>query len=111
LDAVGGLSARETDRSVLRLSLAEREEISIGLRTEQTMAAIARRLQRAPSTISREIANNGGRRRYRAAAADRAAQRRARRPKIAKLAHRSSCVTRSSRCLICAGRRSRSPRH
>jgi IS30 family transposase len=71
----------------LRLSLAEREEISIGLRTEQKVAVIARRLKRASSTISREIANNGGPQRYRAAAADRAAQRRARRPKIAKLAH------------------------
>jgi transposase, IS30 family len=89
LDSVGGVSPRETGRSVLRLSLAEREEISIGLRTQQSMAGIARRLNRAPSTISREVSHNGGRRRYRAAAADRAAERRARRPKIAKLAHRS----------------------
>jgi IS30 family transposase len=87
LNSVGGLSPRETGRSALRLSLAEREEISIGLRTEQKVAVIARRLKRASSTISREIANNGGPQRYRAAAADRAAQRRARRPKIAKLAH------------------------
>jgi IS30 family transposase len=89
LNSVGGIGPREKGRSALRLSLAEREEISIGLRTGQSLAVIARRLKRAPSTISREISNNGGRRRYRAAAADRAADRRARRPKVAKLAHRS----------------------
>jgi IS30 family transposase len=74
---------------VLRLSLAEREEISIGLQTDESMCAIGRRLSRSPSTISREVANNGGRRRYRAAAADRAADLRACRPKVAKLAHHS----------------------
>ncbi len=41
---------------------------------------------RAPSTISRELARNGGRHRYRAHHADRAAVRRARRPKPSKLA-------------------------
>jgi len=40
----------------------------------------------AASTISREVNHNGGRRRYRATTADRAAYRRAKRPKIAKLA-------------------------
>jgi len=89
LDLVGGIGPRQTGRSALRLSLAEREEISIGLQTDESMCAVARRLRRSPSTISREVANNGGRRRYRAAAADRAADRRACRPKVAKLAHRS----------------------
>jgi transposase, IS30 family len=89
LDLVGGIGPRETGRSVLRLSLAEREEISIGLQTDESMCAIGRRLSRSPSTISREVANNGGRRRYRAAAADRAADLRACRPKVAKLAHHS----------------------
>jgi IS30 family transposase len=89
LDSVGGIAPRETGRSALRLSLAEREEISIGLQTDESMCAVARRLRRSSSTISREVANNGGRRRYRAAAADRAADRRACRPKVAKLAHRS----------------------
>jgi transposase, IS30 family len=86
LNSVGGIGPRQTARSALRLSLSEREEISIGLRTEQSLSVIAGRLKRSPSTISREVANNGGRRRYRAAAADAAADRRARRPKIAKLA-------------------------
>jgi IS30 family transposase len=41
---------------------------------------------RAPSTICRAVNGNGGRRAYRALIADRAARRRARRPKVAKLA-------------------------
>jgi IS30 family transposase len=72
-------------RSPLRLSLTEREEISRGLAGGQSLRTIAARLGRAPSTISREIAGNGGRKRYRACAADRAALRRMRRPKAAKL--------------------------
>ncbi|MFF7082170.1 transposase [Streptomyces lavendulae] len=47
---------------------------------------MARRLGRAASTVSREIARNGGRERYRAAPADIEAYQRARRPKAAKLA-------------------------
>ena len=43
-------------------------------------------MDRPPSTISREVATNGGRRRYRACPADKAAVRRARRPKRSKLA-------------------------
>jgi IS30 family transposase len=48
--------------------------------------AIARRLGRSPSTISREIVRNGGRRNYRATRAEQAAWDRARRPKSNKLA-------------------------
>jgi len=47
---------------------------------------IARRLGRAPSTVCREVAANGGGGRYRACAADRRAVRLMRRPKPAKLA-------------------------
>lgn len=68
------------------LSLAEREEISRGIARDETFRRIARRLGREPSTISREVANNGGRERYRAHVADAAARERARRPKTAKLA-------------------------
>ena len=71
--------------SALRLSLAEREEISRGLAVGDSMRGIARRLGRAASTVSREVAVNGGRARYRAAAAHRASRHRARRPKPAKL--------------------------
>jgi IS30 family transposase len=77
---------RESERSPLRLSLAEREEISRGLAGGESLRAIARRLGRASSTVSREVAANGGRRRYRACRADKAAVRRMRRPKVSKLA-------------------------
>ena len=62
LNSVGGMPARGTNRSKLRLSLAEREEISRSLRAGESYRAIARRLKRAPSTISREVNGNGGRR-------------------------------------------------
>ena len=77
---------REPDRSPLRLSPAEREEISRGLAAGQSVRAIARGLGRAPSTVCREVAGNGGRERYRACDADRRAVRKMRRPKPAKLA-------------------------
>jgi IS30 family transposase len=51
-----------------------------------SLRRIAATLGRAPSTISREVATNGGQRTYRALTADRDARRRARRPKRAKLA-------------------------
>jgi IS30 family transposase len=76
----------ESVRSPLRLSLAEREEISRGLAGGESLRAIAHRLARSPSTISREVAANGGRRRYRACRADKAATQRTRRPKRSKLA-------------------------
>src|SRR5215472_11123165 len=77
---------REPRRSPLRLSLAEREEISRGLAAGRSVRAIAGGLGRAPSTVCREVAANGGRDRYRACTADRRAVRRMRRPKPAKLA-------------------------
>jgi IS30 family transposase len=76
---------REPVRSALRLSLIEREEISRGLAGRESLRSIARRLGRSSSTISREVAANGGRRRYRACSADKAAVRRQRRPKPSKL--------------------------
>ena len=51
-----------------------------------SLRMVATRLGRAASTISRELARNGGRHRYRAHRADRAASRRGRRPKPSKLA-------------------------
>lgn len=85
--------APERKRSPLRLSLAEREEISRGVAAGESLRSIARRLGRSPSTVSREVAGNGGARRYRAVVADRAALRRARRPKSAKLAVQSELCT------------------
>ena len=78
--------APESTRSALRLSLAEREEISRGLARGESLRGIARRLGRAPSTVSREVARHGGRRGYRACQADRVGLRLMRRPKLAKLA-------------------------
>ncbi len=70
------------------LSLAEREEIAVGLAAGLSCREIARRLGRPASTVSREIARNStrGRYRYRAVAAQVRAEERARRPKPAKLA-------------------------
>jgi IS30 family transposase len=65
--------------------MAERKEISRGVAAGQPCRQIAARLGRAPSTVSRELARNGGRGRYRAQAADAAAFRRTQRPKPAKL--------------------------
>ena len=76
---------QEPRRSPLRLSLAGREEISRGLAAGEPVREIARRLGRAPSTVCREVAANGGGGRYRACAADRRAVRLMRRPKPAKL--------------------------
>ena len=82
----GGLPPRVTVRSPLRLASAEREEISRGLGAGQSFRQIAARIGRAASTVSREVAANGGRRRYRAWLAEAGAAGRARRPRVAKLA-------------------------
>ncbi|WP_433470120.1 IS30 family transposase [Spirillospora sp. CA-128828] len=71
------------------LSFAEREEIAL-LRAQQVgVREIARRLGRSPSTISRELRRNASTRtysvEYRASVAQWHAERRARRPKTAKL--------------------------
>ena len=59
------------------LALAEREEISRGVMASLSVRTIAGSLGRAPSTVSREIGRNGGRRAYRASVADQAAWHRA----------------------------------
>ena len=66
--ANGGCMPAARHRSPRSLSLAEREEICRGLAEGVSLRPIAHRSRRAASTISREIARNGGRRRYRAAA-------------------------------------------
>jgi transposase, IS30 family len=74
------------ERSPLRLRGAEREEVSRGLRAGESVRGIARRLGRAPSTVSREIRRNGGRVEYRAWNAQAAARVRERRPRPTRLA-------------------------
>jgi transposase, IS30 family len=68
-----------------RLTLAEREEISLGLQRGETFSALASRLGRVTSTVSREVASNGGRSDYRAWRAHQRARERTRRPKVPKL--------------------------
>ncbi|HMA17093.1 MAG TPA: IS30 family transposase [Thermoanaerobaculia bacterium] len=82
----GGISPEPRRRSDRVLSLSDREEISRGLSAQLSLREIARELGRAPSTVSREVARNGGPASYRASRADAAAWQRARRPKTAKLA-------------------------
>jgi IS30 family transposase len=72
-------------RSVRQLSVAEREEISRGLAQRRSIRSIAVGLGRSPSTVCREVARNGGRRRYRAARAEDRAWVHGRRPKPSKL--------------------------
>ena len=72
------------------LSLPEREEIAVLNAQGVAVREIARRLRRAPSTISRELRRNAATRAdssgYRATVAHWHAERRARRPKVSKLA-------------------------
>jgi transposase, IS30 family len=68
------------------LSLAEREEVAVGLAAGLGPREIGRRLGRPASTVSREVRRNESGRGYRATAAQARAEARARRPKAAKLA-------------------------
>jgi len=71
----------------LSLTLSEREDISRGIAAELSIRTIATKLDRSPSTVSREINRNGGYRRYRAAQAEQVAWDRAKRPKRCKLSY------------------------
>ena len=82
----GGIQPRVTIRARFRLTSAEREEISRGLLVGRSLRSIAAGLGRSASTVSRDVAANGGRRRYRAHLAETRAARLARRPRPAKLA-------------------------
>jgi IS30 family transposase len=86
LAETGGIRPAQRIRSKLALALAEREEVSRAVAAGHSMRSMATSLGRAPSTISREIARNGGQGCYRASRAEQAAWDRARRPKTCKLA-------------------------
>ena len=88
--AKGGFAPVPRSRKPGSLSLVEREEISRGLVAGRSFRQLGRHLGRAPSTISREVARNGGRRAYRAARADERASDHARRPKPCQLAFNSA---------------------
>ena len=85
VSADGGIPPRSRRRSRLVLTATEREEISRQLACGQSLRAISRTLGRAPSTLSREVARNGGRSVYRAAVADKQAWHRTRRPQPCRL--------------------------
>src|ERR1700693_2476408 len=65
----GGIVPATRRRSLLTLTLAEREDISRGIASGSSMREIAKDLQRAVSTVSREVARHGGRPQYRASEA------------------------------------------
>ncbi len=82
----GGIRPLPRRRSRRALSLSDREEISRGVAAGVSLRSVARSLGRSASTVSRELKRNGGRRQYRATAADKRAWDRALRPKLCKLA-------------------------
>src|SRR6202167_5763603 len=82
----GGIAPTARRRSPLTLTLAERENISRGIACGSSIREIARGLQRAVSTVSREIARHGGRPQYRGTDADQNAWDSALRPKRCLLA-------------------------
>src|SRR6202795_3413443 len=82
----GGIAPAARRRSLLTLTLAEREDISRGIASGSSVRDIANGLERAASTVSREVARHGGRPQYRANEADHQAWESALRPKACLLA-------------------------
>ena len=82
----GGIPPIARRRSPLALTLAEREDISRGIASGSPLRQIARRLDRATSTVSREVSRHSGRAAYRAHEADDQAWDSALRPKRCLLA-------------------------
>jgi IS30 family transposase len=80
------------------LTIGDREQILLGIGRGESLSAIARSLDRAPSTITREVSANGGRQHYSAWHAHRRAREQARRPKPCKL-RRGRLLTEVSRRL------------
>jgi len=88
----GGIPPVVRRRSRLALTLAEREDISRGIASASSIREIASRLDRAASTVSREVARHGGRPAYRAHDADRQAW---------------ASALRSKKCLLAVNRKLR----
>jgi IS30 family transposase len=87
LRPLGGVIRKEAlaPPSGLRLSIEERQAIWLGLQGKESLRVIARRLDRAPSTVLREVEANGGRGGYQPHRAHQRAYQQARRPKPRKL--------------------------
>jgi len=77
----GGIPPAARRRSRLALTLAEREDISRGIASGSSIREIARHVDRAASTVSREVTRHGGRPAYRAHEANDQAWDSALRPK------------------------------
>jgi len=101
IQATGGFRPRDRSRSVLSLTLGEREVISRGLAMQLSLRAIAIQINRSTSTVSREVKRNGGSDYYRATVAEGAAWQRALRPKICKLAGQHELIRMISQKLQC----------
>ena len=82
----GGIVPAVRRRSLRTLTLAEREAISRGIASGLSIREIARGLERAASTVSREVVRHGGRCLYRASEADHRAWKSALRPRPCLLA-------------------------
>src|SRR5271168_826397 len=82
----GGIVPPVRRRSLLVLTAVEREDISRGIASGSSIRGIAKALERAASTVSREVARHGGRPQYRAQEADHQAWESALRPKRCLLA-------------------------
>jgi IS30 family transposase len=82
----GGMAPAARRRSLRTLTRTEREDISRGIACGSSIREIAKGLQRAVSTVSREVARHGGRPLYRASEADHQAWELALRPKVCLLA-------------------------
>jgi IS30 family transposase len=82
----GGIAPTARRRSRLALTLAEREDISRGIASGSSIREIARHVNRAASTVNREVVRHGGRPAYRAHDADCQAWVSALRPKRCLLA-------------------------
>jgi len=96
----GGIAPRARRRRPGSLGEAEREDISRWLATGKSIRFIASQLERSPSTISREVARNGGVGCYRAICAEQRAWKQACRPQRCKLAKQirlQRCVARKLR--------------
>jgi hypothetical protein len=86
LSHYGGIVPAVRRRSAQALTLGEREDISRGIASGESIREIASGLSRATSTVSREVAHHGGRSVYRASEADSQAWASALRPKLCQLA-------------------------
>ncbi len=97
--ASGGYSPREWVRSERHLTRSDCEEISRGHAAGDSLRAIASRLGRSPSTVSRQVSRNGGWERYRSGDSDDAGWHRSHWPKASVLAERPRLRTEVARKL------------